>query len=82
MPPLCEELQPILDAELAAGNSVADRGAAWGEPDGVMVLLRRPFRAEVRVPPPGVTLADVNDPHYWKSEYRCAAHRHVLACGF
>ena len=79
---LCEDLSPILEAELQLGNYVVDQGVAWGQPDGIMVLLGKPFQFGADKLPACVTLTEVNDPHYWKSEYRCLTHHDVLACRF
>lgn len=74
-PGLCE----LLARELAAGNSIAERGK-WGELD--MVLLALPFRT----PPPdastGLVYRDVNDPHYWLAEVESTATKEVLACRY
>jgi hypothetical protein len=78
---LCPELGPILAAELAAGNAVRETGPAPGT-NGMLVLLGRPFRTTPNVLPAEVYLVPVNDPHWWKSEYRCKLHPHVLACAF
>jgi hypothetical protein len=78
---LCDELSSLLEAELAAGNSVRDIGPAPGS-NGTLVLLSRSFRAEPGSAPSQVYLVPVNDPHWWKEEYRCRLHPHVLACPF
>ena len=90
-------LRRMLDAELAAGNTVA---AASEWPFGaveVMVNLDGPFAAQHEPLPAGVTYLDVDDVHYWKAEYQVdvptpagreasvGAGRpchHVLTCGF
>lgn len=78
---LCPELDPLLAAELAAGNSVRDQGPAPGS-EGILVLLAQPARAQPEALPPEVYLVPINDPHWWKEEYRCRLHPHVLACPF
>ncbi len=79
---LCPELRPLLDAELAAGNRVTDADRGRFAPGAVFVLLETPF-AETRPGlDGGVVRVDVNDPHWWKTEYRHAASGHVVACRF
>lgn len=79
--PLCPELNALLQAELAAGNSVRETGPVPGSP-GTLVLLTRFFRAQPETLPPEILLIPIDDPHWWKSEYRCRLHPHVLACPF
>jgi hypothetical protein len=79
--PLCPELDALLRDELAAGNAVREAGPALGSP-GTLVLLARSFRAQPETLPPEVCLVPVNDPHWWKAEYRCRLHPDVLACPF
>jgi hypothetical protein len=78
---LCPELEVLLQAELAAGNSVRETGPAPGS-DGSLVLLAHAFRVEHPVISPEVDFVAINDPHWWKSEYRCKLHPDVLACPF
>jgi len=77
---LVPELRGILDAELEQGNEVAEVGE-WGPTCRLLVLLRRPF-ARSYLLPPGVEFASVNDPHYWKDEYRYRGGIQTLGCKF
>lgn len=79
---LCPDLQPLLDAELAAGNRVGSTGPTPGDPTGTLVLLARPFQSDTRTLPPTVTRIAVNDPHWWQEELRCTVHLHALASPF
>jgi len=79
---LCCELRVLLDAELAAGNRVVETTQGWPLLDSVFVLLAAPFYNTPQQLPPGVTLVDVNDPHWWKQEYRHVATGSVLACRY
>jgi len=76
---LCEELRPLLDAELAAGNSIVETWKGWPK-DGLCVMLARPFILRTDTLPPGVRFVAVDDPHYWKSELVCDRTHHTLAC--
>jgi hypothetical protein len=74
---LCPELRAILEAELAAGNSIAETWDGWG----LGVLLSRPFLV---VHPVGgsVCFRPLNDPHYWKAEYACDTLKQIVGCRF
>jgi len=73
-------LRAILDAELAAGNEVAETGGGWPDPDSVFVRLRHPFRTKPSPLPAGVVYTEPNDPHWWKADYSSVSPRHILAC--
>ena len=72
-------LIPIFEAELAAGNEVAEWRTGWPDADSVFVRLRQSFLTPHSDVPPEVTFAESNDPHWWKSEYSSAKPRHILA---
>jgi hypothetical protein len=78
---LCPELGHILTAELAAGNSISYTDLNIGD-NALVVMLRKPFKTRMEKLPEGVKFSLVNDPHWWHSDYRCATHRHMLACAF
>ena len=73
-------LQAILEAELAAGNAVAEI-SSWPPQCELLVILRHSFRS-APIQPAEVAFAEVNDGHYWRSEYRYKGGVQVLACGF
>jgi hypothetical protein len=73
-------LQAILEAELARGNTVVEV-SSWPPKCRLLVLLKRPFHDRY-APADRVAYAHINDPHYWKSEYRFNDGEEVLACGF
>jgi hypothetical protein len=73
-------LQVILEAELSSGNAIAEV-SSWPPKCRLLVVLRHPFHAPYSTLA-GIEYADVNDPHYWKSEYRLVDGEEVLACGF
>jgi len=74
-------LRAILDAELAAGNQVAETGGGWPDPDSIFVRLRDPFRTKPSPLPTGVVYTEPNDPHWWKADYgTVSSPRHILAC--
>jgi hypothetical protein len=77
-PSMASPLQAILDAELAAGNEVAEV-TAWPPKCQLLVILREPFRRSYTMSE-GVEFAEINDGHYWKSEYRYNGGMHTLAC--
>ena len=76
---LCTELRTIAEAELAAGNLVAEASRLG---DYFIVWLAGPFRHKPEQLPPDVKFREVNDPHWWKAEYVHEPTKHVLACKF
>jgi hypothetical protein len=79
---LCGELKSLLEAELAAGNSVVDTWAAWPQTGSLYIRLGSPFMALPKILPPGVRFRALEDPCYWKSEVICDRTHHVIACRF
>lgn len=77
---LAAPLRDILRAELARGNRIAEI-ADWPPVCELLVILERPFRKRYALTA-GLDYADIDDPHYWKAEYRHDGGRHCLACGF
>jgi hypothetical protein len=73
---LCPELRTILDAELAAGNSVVETWTGWGH----VVMLKREFLCAHAVDGTRVVYRDVNDPHYWKAQYSVRDVDQIVAC--
>ncbi|WP_280151985.1 hypothetical protein [Piscinibacter sp. XHJ-5] len=79
-PAMPSPLQAILEAELAAGNEVAEV-SSWPPKCSLLVILRHPFNSK-HTAAAGVEFAEINDSHYWKAEYRYNGGAQVLACGF
>lgn len=78
-PTLCDELDPLILAELDAGNGVDYVERATTRGDATLVMLAAPFHAPRHVPP-SVERIDVHDPHWWSVEYRCTIHGHQVVC--
>jgi hypothetical protein len=78
---LCPELRPALDAELTAGNGLAETWRGWPEAETVFVMLERPFVLD-HSHLPGVTFEATEDAHYWKAALTRKRTRHMLACRF
>ena len=74
---LCPELKSILEAELAAGNQVVATFEGWGH----IVMLAEPFRVAHAIGG-RVSFLEVNDPHYWKSQYSVKELDQHVACRF
>jgi hypothetical protein len=79
---LCQELRPLLDGELAAGNTIVETWKGWPRTESLYIMLTAPFSVRLDALPQGVRLIHIDDPHYWKSEFVCERTHHVLACGF
>ncbi len=74
-------LKAVFEAEIAAGNAFKEEWFDW--PEGWhSVLLMRPFGTPIRRDLAGVEFVNINDPHYWKAEYRDFGNCEVLACMF
>lgn len=76
-----QALNVLLQDELAAGNRIDDQGPGWGNMNR-LVILRFPFRTVESTLPVGLSLNEVNDPHYWKAELVDEATREMVACRF
>ena len=74
----CPELKAILDTELAAGNRIATTFEAWGQ----IIMLTEHFRVTHAIDGTRVTYLEVNDPHYWKSQYSVKELDQHVACKF
>jgi len=79
---LCQELRSLLNAELAAGNTIIETWKGWPDKKSLCVMLSEPFSVQLDALPPDVRFVAVDDPHYWKSEIVCDRTGHALACGF
>ena len=77
---LAAPLKKILDAELALGNSIQEV-SNFPPKCFLLVILKRPFNRPYELEG-CVEFAEINDPHYWKSEYRYRGGAQCLACGF
>ncbi len=78
-PNVCPEIRALLESELAAGNKIAYVDRALSDPNAELVMLAKPF---LTVPSPDARIkrVEVNDPHWWGTEYTCLLHHHQLAC--
>lgn len=73
-------LNEILESELKAGNEIVETSEGWPEKKTIMVFLGRPFLKEYHKL--NVEFREINDPHWWKSEYFDKSSKHILACKF
>jgi hypothetical protein len=80
MPSVAVPLQVLIEAELAAGNSIRET-SSWPPTCELLIILRRKFRQSYSLAP-GVTYRLVDDAHYWYAEYSFNAGQQTLACGF
>ena len=77
---LSPQLQCILDAELVAGNSIAEV-SSWPPKCSLLIILKHPFHCS-HLLPDDVEYFEINDPHYWKSEFRYKDGWQIIACRF
>lgn len=69
----------LLEAELAAGNRIAEV-SAWLPKCKKFILLEHRFSRNYDEP--SLQFNEVNDPHYWLAEYEASGGEEVLACKF
>ena len=74
-----DNLNTILNAELADGNHIVEN-SAWPPKCKILVILGNKFRC--RYEDEDLIYTEINDPHYWFSEYRTKDGSEVLACRF
>jgi hypothetical protein len=74
------ELRAILEAEIAAGNSISEVRTGSPVHDAVVVVLENPFLTPLRAASANVRFRQVNLPGWWRAEYTAAQPPHTLAC--
>jgi len=79
---LCAALQKLLEAELAAGNLIAETSSGWPSPESIVVGLAQRFLARPERMPLGIAYRLINDPHWWYAEYEHLATKQMLICRF
>jgi hypothetical protein len=77
---LSKRLKEILHSEISLGNEIVETSKGWPYPETVIVFLRRSFKTEYTIV--GLDYTEINDPHWWKSEYHDRDTKHILACKF
>jgi Ribonuclease G/E len=77
---LHKDLKNILDAELKAGNTIFKTSEGDPLKTSILVLLSKPFQKIYTIGE--AEYRGVNNPYYWKGEYRVPKHDHTLACKF
>lgn len=74
------ELQAVLDAELKAGNKVADVGRDYPDKGSTCVTLTKRFKNKYKTT--GLLYSLTHDPHYWYADYSTmGTPKHLLICG-
>lgn len=77
---LAPELRPILDQELAQGNSIYEVSVGWPKTDSVFVFLDKPFTSRLSPLPIGVTYSEPLGPHNAGAEYEHDQSGDTIAC--
>lgn len=74
----------ILNAEISAGNSVAETWSGdFSLAENItFVALTKPFITPIRRDLPNIKFNHLNDPHYWKAEYYDEQNGLLLVCRF
>ncbi len=73
-------IQRILKKELRNGNKIVKTNKGWRAENSLLIILQFPFRR--RYYWTRLDYKDLNDPHYWKAEYRDLPSNQTLACKF
>ena len=77
---LAPELRVILDAELEAGNAIAEVVSGSPLHDALVVILEKSFITPLRPASANMRFRQVNLPGWWAAEYTTAQPPHTLAC--
>ena len=77
---LSSPLKEILNTELILGNSVIETSIGWPGAKSLIIFLEKPFHRIYNVP--NIDFTEINDPHYWKSQYFDSQNGQILACCF
>jgi len=73
-------LKSIVKSELSLGNKISEVSTAWGGQEALLIVMAFPFKKTYTET--GVIYHELNDPHYWKAEYRYDISKQILACRF
>jgi hypothetical protein len=74
---MASPLQAVLDAELAAGNRIVEV-AAWPQKCDLLVILAKNFMTKTALTAE-LSFHQIDDAHYWKTEFRYKGGVQVLA---
>jgi hypothetical protein len=73
-------LTEILKKEIQSGNEIVETSSGWPSPNSIIIFLRKPFLEQYLKE--DIEFREVNDPHWWKSEYFDKKTNHILACKY
>lgn len=82
---LSEDIKLILEEELSLGNEISSitRGCFSNTSDDhIFIFLKYPFRAKIKENKKEIKYREINDIHYWKSEYTDEVSKQTIACNF
>jgi len=77
---LSQSLKEILTAEIIYGNKVIETSECWPKANSIIIFLEKPFHKIYSLY--NIEFKEINDPHYWKSEYYDNLSEQILACRF
>lgn len=75
-----KKLKLILNTEILSGNEIAETSTGWPFRNSIVVILKKPFIRKYTIQ--HLDYREIDDPHYWKSEYFDTQTNHLLACRF
>ena len=82
---LSEDIKLILEEELSLGNeisSITKGGFSNTSDDHIFIFLKYPFKAKIKENKKKIKYREINDIHYWKSEYIDEVNKQTIACNF
>ena len=80
---LSDELEKILYNELKAGNTIREISVGgFEDKEHLFIFLNKPFIEKVIKDTKNTKYIEINDPHYWKSEYTDIQNKQTIACPF
>jgi hypothetical protein len=76
-------LKDILDEELKLGNSVVETFSGnWPYNNIKAIVLKKTFLSPIRNNAKNILFKNIDDPHYWQSEYFDSENKLLLCCKF
>lgn len=82
---LSEDMRLILEEELFLGNeisSITKGGFSNSSDNHIFISLKYPFKARIKENKKKIKYREINDIHYWKSEYTDEVSKQTIACNF
>jgi len=73
-------LKEILNEEIKMGNKIYETAFGWPYSNAIFIYLYKGFLGTYSIP--DVKFEEINDAHFWKSQYHDTRINDILACMF